>query len=533
MGLGDFMKDVGHAAVNVGKGVEYIADPRHADNIASATVKTGEFVYHHPSVVKDVGVAIAKDQLKPKNLAINAALIAATMAGGAAAPALAARFGMAAKAGITAAEGIEAATEVGRAAKIGEEAVQAGKVAKEVVEGGQEAGRIARGMEKINEFRSATSPITQRTASFRTGLGEKILAGGGEGEASMGRQMLANAVQGTGGIGAPTRMAGQSDQAYKMQQATRYIRMGQGAQDTARNTPGNVTTAVKTAANPEKAAMHAATQAGKARYGEQFGEPTGEEYKTYSGGQAVLPGQEDAAMQSSSVSPNGVPMPPGRDQGSISNPFAGRKLSFESGRQARPGKNGRTDIDTVRKALQPSQHFWQGPNREAFGGIGTDYDWRTFKQRGTNAKAINLPKLRMAKRAGEADGEGEGEGVSDTGPSGVTTATNGRLLTTPELGVSNAGVRMISNKPRGSQDDRNTHFSEGYTYGEEGGNTVVGGKQNANVQGSFVFADLQQPTASAQPGATAQVGGVTSPMYNKPKPKMKSLEQPEQMTLGV
>jgi hypothetical protein len=89
---------------------------------------------------------------------------------------------------------------------------------------------------------------------------------------------------------------------------------------------------------------------------------------------------------------------------------------------------------------------------------------------------------------------------------------------------------MISNKPRGQQDDRNTHFTEGYTYGEDGGNTVVGGKQNANVQGSFVFADLQQPTATAQPGATAQVGGVKSPVYNKPK--MKSpLEQPQQGSL--
>jgi hypothetical protein len=106
--------------------------------------------------------------------------------------------------------------------------------------------------------------------------------------------------------------------------------------------------------------------------------------------------------------------------------------------------------------------------------------------------------------------------VTETGPSGTTTMTDGRLATTPELGVVNAGVRMMS-KERGSQQGRGTNFTSGYTYGEDSDNTIVGGKQNANVQGSFVFQELQQPTASSQPGPTAQVGGVKSPVYNKPK----------------
>lgn len=526
MGLGDFMKDVGHAASNVGQGAAWALNPTHADDIARGTVATGKFIAENPGVVKDVGVAIAKDQLKPKNLAINAALIAATMAGGAAAPALAARFGMATRAGIAGAKAAETAVEVSRAAKIGEEAVTAGKVAKEAITATKEVGRIGKAMENINELRSAVSPITTRTAAFRTSMGEKVLAGA-QGEAGVGRQALANMVQGTGGIGKTARMAGQSEQAYKAQQATRYIRAGQGAGDTVRSAPQ----AVSTLANPKKAATKAVMQAGKAKYGEQFGEPTGEEYETMPGGQAVIPNQETADMQQPSVSPNGVPM--SRDMGSISNPFANRKLSFQSGTKARAGKTGRTDVETVRKALQPSQHLWQGPNREAFGGIGTDYDWRTFKQRGTDAKAINLPKIRMSKRSGEgSDGEAE-EGVTETGPLGTTTTTDGRLATTPELGVVNAGVRMMS-KERGSQVGRGTNFASGYTYGEDADNTITGGKQNANVQGSFVFSDLQQPTASTQPGATAQVGGTTSPLYNKPKKKaLSGLEQPEQLTLGV
>ena len=66
----------------------------------------------------EVGRGMVKDQLDPVNLAINAGLLAATVAtGGAAAPALIAKLGLGAKsleAGVTAAKGVETGVEVAK-----------------------------------------------------------------------------------------------------------------------------------------------------------------------------------------------------------------------------------------------------------------------------------------------------------------------------------------------------------------------------------------------------------------------------------
>ena len=55
---------------------------------------------------------------------------------------------------------------------------------------------------------------------------------------------------------------------------------------------------------------------------------------------------------------------------------------------------------------KPSQHSWQGPGREALGGIDPGYDWRTFKQRQIEspsvAQAGRYADYKRSQRGGDA-----------------------------------------------------------------------------------------------------------------------------------
>ena len=273
MGLGDFLSGVKDAAVNVGKGAAWVVRPDHWDDIAEGVGKAGEFVVEHPGQAWDtafeVGRAVVKDQMDPVNLAINAGLIAATVAtGGAAAPAFIAKLGLGAKSleagiaatkgietGVEVAKGIDTAVDVAKGVKTGAEAIEAGSAALKGAETAAEAGRAVSTGTKALEA-ADTVADTARTGSKAMqyadkalGLGEKgkwmtraqkainpletsekfgaaayreraamrMLEAGGE-TPSLARQAAAAFVQGGGkGLGMAEQLPGMSDKVYEAQ----------------------------------------------------------------------------------------------------------------------------------------------------------------------------------------------------------------------------------------------------------------------------------------------------------------------------
>ena len=208
MGLGNFIEGAGKAAGNVVKGAAFVADPRNADNIIEGAGKAASFVAKNPGktldIAGEVGKGILKDQLTPANLAINAGLLAATVAtGGAAAPAFAAKLGLGTKsveAGLTAAKVGDTVADATKAAKTGSKVL---KTVDRVL--GAEKTAI-----KANKLRNPISAL-------RGAAGEKILAGGATpGAPSLARQITSAAVTGTGRL-APTQAAGMSDDVYRAQ----------------------------------------------------------------------------------------------------------------------------------------------------------------------------------------------------------------------------------------------------------------------------------------------------------------------------
>src|SRR6185436_9232320 len=164
MGLGDFVHGVGEAVGNVAKGVAWVARPDHWDDIAEGVGKGVEFVAEHPGQAWDtafeVGRAVVKDQMDPVNLAINAGLIAATVAtGGAAAPAFIAKLGLGAKsleAGLT-------------AAKVGETIAEGAKVADTVIEGANAVKTGAQAVEATTSAVRATETAAEAGRAVSTG----------------------------------------------------------------------------------------------------------------------------------------------------------------------------------------------------------------------------------------------------------------------------------------------------------------------------------------------------------------------------
>ena len=254
MGLGDFLDGVGDAVTNVAKGAAWVANPTHWDDIAEGAGKAAEFVTENPGKAWDtafeVGRAVVKDQLDPVNLAINAGLLAATVAtGGAAAPAFIAKLGMGAKsvsAGVGAAKGLQAAGTVVKGAKAIETAgdvvgavktgakvvdtvgdvartadtvTDAAKTGSRVMRGvdkalGMEPGRVGKGVSNVlNPLENSRFGM----AAMRERGAARMLEAGGEAP-GLARQVGAAVLQGGGrGAGGPAQLAGMSDKVYAAQ----------------------------------------------------------------------------------------------------------------------------------------------------------------------------------------------------------------------------------------------------------------------------------------------------------------------------
>lgn len=488
--VGHFVKDVGGAIETVNKAAVYAANPTHADDIARGAVKTGEFIADNPGIIKDVGVSMLKEELKPKNLLINAALLGATVAtGGAAAPAaFAARTAWAARAaktGVTAAEGVEAGVEAGKVARTAKRAMEVGRAAQKAIEGGKEAGRVGRAVEEINDVRRTLSPIAQRTHAFRTAMGERALAAGLEEGATAGpvRQVAANIIQGTGGIGKTTRMAGQSENAYQMQQQARYVRTARSSIGKAKAAPG-VASAV---ADPEGYAMR------KAMGGVKMGD-TGE-YQTTAGGQTVVP----------PVSANGVPVFEDATERNVLR--GGQKLqNFGAGVAASNSMGG-------------PNAFWKGPNREALGGMPTNYDWRKFEQRNVNQVTrssafveggMGGPTLAPLSQPGEPSPAMKPIGPVKPAPMAMKAAASPLYSSGSE--TSTMPQPRFMTKPgsqnRGGKPDTSQFYGSGVVSGEDTNTTMTGSipAWNTKMEGSMTFPDLEQPTSSGRKGGIGQYG---------------------------
>jgi plasmid stability protein len=288
MGFGDFLSGVGEAVGNVGEAVggDWVVDQalkapdatRHVLNAGEAVTKgvshlvtnptqiargagaAINFVQENPGQAWDVGFeisrAIVKDQLDPVNLAINAGLIAATVAtGGAMAPALVAKLAMGARTGVTALRagegaiaGVRAARTGFQAARAASTAVKTARAADTAIDAAQTIDRatdIVKDVEHVRDAEKimgrgdaflggtdvygtatkgskALNPISRHAERImqervRDPLATKILAGGRAGdEASAGRQILAAAVQGNTGF-RPVQLARQSERAIGAQ----------------------------------------------------------------------------------------------------------------------------------------------------------------------------------------------------------------------------------------------------------------------------------------------------------------------------
>lgn len=301
MGLGDFMSGIKDAAVNVGKGAVWAADPTHWDDIAEGVGKAGEFVIEHPGQVAhiagEVGKGILKDQLDPVNLAINAGLLAATVAtGGAAAPAFIAKLGLGAKsieAGITAGKAVETGAEVVKGVQAGVKALDtatdvakavdtAGDVVKgvqtgtkaletategaraleagaDVAQTASKGGKVMQVVDKAlgtgtpGKFGNAVSkglnPLENSKlgmSAFRERAAGRILEAGGEAP-SIARQATAALVQGSGhGAGAVTQLPGMGDKVYEAQRWAQRA----GAVGKRLDQAGTVSEGVNIAADP-------------------------------------------------------------------------------------------------------------------------------------------------------------------------------------------------------------------------------------------------------------------------------------------
>jgi hypothetical protein len=153
-------KDIVGAAVNAQKAGLYVANPTHWDDIGKGVAKVADYAWDHPGQTWDtgfeVGRAMVKEELKPQNLIINAALLAT----GVGAPALLAKAGLGAKTAetaVTAVRGIEAA----------EDAVAATRTASRTQRAVQ---AVARGAEKVDSVLGAPQRLQSQAMEAIPGL---------------------------------------------------------------------------------------------------------------------------------------------------------------------------------------------------------------------------------------------------------------------------------------------------------------------------------------------------------------------------
>jgi hypothetical protein len=390
MGLGDFLSGVKDAAVNVGKGALWVADPRHLDDIAEGAGKAVEFVAENPGKTWDtafeVGRAVVKDQLDPVNLAINAGLLAATVAtGGAAAPAFIAKLGMGAKsleAGVAAAKGIDTAVDVAKGVSTGVKAVEAGSqalkaadtardvagavktgakaldVAEDAAGAARTGSKVMRGVDKAlglepGKFGTKASNILNPLENSRFGMAaarergaQRMLEAGGEAP-GLARQVGAAMLQGGGrGAGGPAQLAGMSDKVYGAQKMlARGEAIGRRAHQA-----GQFNEGVKVAADPMAAVEDQATKAINERTHAAGYSDRGATAESLYGdtSQTATPG-----ASSSTSSPGS------RDQ-VTENLYDQPEATSQAASTAHRG-----------------MHFWEGPRSQWAGGIKSTHNWRT------------------------------------------------------------------------------------------------------------------------------------------------------------
>jgi hypothetical protein len=393
MGLGDFVKGVGEAVGNVAKGAAWVANPTHWDDVAEGVGKGVEFVAEHPGKAWDtafeVGRAVVKDQLDPVNLAINAGLLAATVAtGGAAAPAFIAKMGLTAKsaqAGVSAlkvadtvgdvAKGVSTATKAVRA---GETALKAadtvgdvarttrtaakaldtvGDVAKtadtvtDAARGGSKALELADKALGLNpgKFGTKASNILNPLENSRFGMAAarergaaRLLEAGGEAP-GLARQVGAAVLQGGGkGAGMAKQLPGMSDKVYGFQKnVARAQAVGKRL-----HTADQFSRGVEVAADPMSAVEDQATD--------------------YVNSTTHAAGYSDRGATKESMYGN---------SSQVAGPGDHEQLAIGRGSQVSDSPYRQATPDEVAGGLQPHEAFWQrpvGPNDPVTGTVYTN-----------------------------------------------------------------------------------------------------------------------------------------------------------------
>lgn len=432
-------KELGQSAVNLGRTASAASNPEHWPTVAKGVYKAGEFTKEHPGQAWDIGFGVGKhmlkEQLRPENLITTAALAATT-------------FGV----GAVAAEGARAAqavSEASEAAKVGQEALG-------VAEAAQGVSKAGRSMQTFDQAAGAVSkqslsPVTKYvTQPLRDKAAQAILNAGGE--AGVPRQVAAAMVQGQSGT-MPTELAGMGERVRNAQEWGWRLNAGQKrlsqtklGEKVLHATADPVGYAKSTAMSHKGEALNYASEhpqqvaEGLQKY-QQAKNPSGmadtglqraRESLAGGGGGGVEPPQfqqtgggvpeepEQAANLSSnqfnkSSSPSQAFQPvqqpvqqkPVAAQGSLTQPVSqqGKPSRVTSWYQSRTPRV-QAGIQTV-MSLKPksSQHFWQGPGREAFGGIGADYDWRSIGLRAPGGFSVNIHRAGGAGDGGGGGGE--------------------------------------------------------------------------------------------------------------------------------
>jgi hypothetical protein len=556
--FGDFKKAAGTvtgAVENVAKGAEYVAT--HPDKVVDTAGKVINYGIHHPGEVAN----IAKKELihsftDPKELAINAALLVGTMG-----------------TGFLAKEGAELAVKTGvevagkTAAKVaGETAAEvasetAGKVATETAgkAAGEVATKAAAETSRKAVFDTALesgrwNPIQKATTALRESGAQRILAGGGE-NPSLLRQGVASLVQGSSGT-MPTQLEGMSDAAYSLQKtAWRAKQIEKRAGQLQGLEHG-----VQAAADP----MGYAMKAGGGGKGGGGGMDATHPVSAYGGD----PGRSQSFAYGSTTPQGDTTI------SSVTAPQQAAQGPSLRSRISEFNQTGRIQTKSgfgmqVRTTGANGLHFWQGPQREALGGIGKDYDWRNQGP----LRPIQQPKYRFSFTPQGKVGTGGAEQIeggsveakvpaivpapkssmyakaglamevpkSDEAPQFDYGGKGGQgRFTFPELSQpkTSSGPRIMqaagTGADRGGAQGRNDSFVSGSVYGVAA-DTTIGNTAawNNTGQGSFVFPQLDQPK-SQQPPDITETGTF------KPATPLRPLSMPLQnrgvkakQTLGV
>ena len=292
-GAGDIAGSIGGAVVNTGKAAAYIGNPTKWDDIAEGVGNAAEFVVKHPGQAWDTGFEVGrymvKEELKPQNLIINAALLAT----GVGAPALIAKAGLSARTVGTAVKGVQAVDKVADMSRT-----------QRVVQ------RAARGLERVDEVLSAPqrlqSAAMQRLpgggalSSWRGAKAERVMDWAGE---SGVKRAVARPIARSVGGGDTAAIAARGG--TNMSTASWRLEKAQSLDP--RNLSENVQVAgevTKAIANPEAAARHLGKAAWEEygdeamRYGAQYGAK-----KLLTGGEK--PKQKDPATTEFAPAPTG------------------------------------------------------------------------------------------------------------------------------------------------------------------------------------------------------------------------------------